>query len=111
MTGTASGKNITLHTDTINLDAFISQAFLDNYDEMEFLTDAPIMLPFGLNVGISLRADKLIYNGDEYSNFVYSLKPDTQTYSITDSARGNLLAIITKDKKNMTFPSRPATLN
>lgn len=99
MTGTASGKNITLHTDTINLDAFISQAFLDNYDEMEFLTDAPIMLPFGLNVGISLRADKLIYNGDEYSNFVYSLKPDTQTYSITDSARGNLLAIITKDKK------------
>ena len=98
-TGTVSGKNITLQTDTLNLDSFIDQGFLDNYDEMEFLTDAPIMLPFGINANIALRADHLIYNGNEYNNFIYSLKPDTQTYSITDHARGNLLAIITKNKK------------
>lgn len=98
-TGGATGRTITLKTDTLNLDAFISQEFLDNYDEMEFLTDAPIMLPFGFDAKISLRADTLIYNGDEYQNFVYSLKDNTQTYSITDNDRGNLLAIITKKKK------------
>jgi len=99
-TGGGAGKNITLHTDTLNLDALVSQDYIDNYDEMEFLTDAPIMLPFGLDVDISLRADKLIYNGDEYANFIYSLKDGTQTFSISDSDRGNLLAIITKDKKD-----------
>jgi len=99
-TGTASGRNITLKTDTLDLDTFINQAFTDNYDEMEFLTDAPIMLPFGLGVNISIDADSLIYNGDEYKNFIYSLKNGTQTYSITDKDRGNMLAIITKENKN-----------
>jgi len=99
-TGGVAGKNITLETDTLNLDALIAQDYIDNYDEMEFLTDAPIMLPFGLDVDISLRADKLIYNGDEYANFIYSLKDGTQTFSISDNARGNLLVIITKDKKD-----------
>ncbi len=99
-TGGATGKNITLRTDTLNLDALIAQDYIDNYDEMEFLTDAPVMLPFGLDVNISLRADKLIYNGDEYANFVYSLKDGTQTFSISDNQRGNLLVIITKDNKN-----------
>lgn len=98
-TGSASGRNITLKTDVLNLDAFTKQSFWDNYDEMEFLTDAPIMLPFGLGVNISLTADTLIINGNEYHNFVYSLKPDTQTYSITDSLRGAALAIITKNKR------------
>ncbi|MDE5615675.1 MAG: hypothetical protein K2I81_02480, partial [Alphaproteobacteria bacterium] len=98
-TGSATGKTITLKTDTLNLDALTDQDFIDNYDEMEFLTDAPIMLPFGLDVNISLQADRLIYNGDEYSNFVYSLKEATQTFSISDRNLGNLLAIISKDKK------------
>ena len=99
-TGSASGRNITLKTDLLNLDAFTTQSFWDNYEEMEFLTDAPIMLPFGMGVNISLTADALIVNGDEYRNFVYSLKPDTQTYSITDSMRGAALAIITKNKRD-----------
>ena len=98
-TGNVSGKKITLKTDTINLDSLIAQDFIDNYDEMEFLTDAPIMLPFEFDATISLTADKLIYNGDEYNNFVYSLKNNTQTFSITDNERGNLLAIITRNKR------------
>lgn len=99
-TGSVTGKNITLKTDTLNIDAFVSQNFIDNYAEMEFFTDAPIMLPFGLGVNISLHADNLIYNGETYKNFVYSLKNNTQTYSITDNERGNLLAIITKNNKD-----------
>ncbi|MBD5400456.1 hypothetical protein HDR61_01770 [bacterium] len=97
--GSATGKNITLKTDTLNIDSFIKQEFIDNYSEMEFLTDSPIMLPFDLPVNISLSAETLIYNGDEYKNFVFSLKNNTQTYSISDQARGRALAIITRDKK------------
>ena len=96
--GSASGRAITLHTDTLNLDTFASQDFMDNIDEMEFLADAPIMIPFGINANISLSADSIIYNGEEYKNFVYALKPDTQIYSITDDARGNMLATIEKQK-------------
>lgn len=98
-TGGVAGKKITLKTDTLNLDSLIAQSFIDNYDEMEFLMDAPIMLPFEFDATISLHADKMIYNGDEYNNFVYSLKNNTQTFSITDNERGNLLAIITRNKQ------------
>lgn len=101
--GTAAGKTITLKTDTLNLDALTDQGYIDNYDEMEFLTDAPIMLPFDLNANISLQADKLIYNGDEYSNFVYSRKDSNQTFSISDRDRGNLLIIISKEKKEYSI--------
>ncbi len=97
-TGNISGDQITLHTDLFNLDAFVNQEYLDNYAEMEFLTMSPVMLPFDLNANISLSASRVIYNGDEYGNFIYSLKPNTQTFSISDSSRGNMLAIIEKVK-------------
>jgi len=95
-TGTVSGNNITLKTDILNLDTFISQEFIDDYAQREFLTGAPIMIPFSLPVNVSLSAGRIIYNGQEYKNFVYSLKPGVQTFSITDAARGNLLATINK---------------
>jgi hypothetical protein len=95
--GTASGKSITLKTPVLNLDSFVSQAYLDNYSEMEFLTNSPILIPFSTNKNIFLTADKLIYNGEVYQNFVYSLKDNIQTFSISDGARGNLLATISKE--------------
>ena len=97
-TGSLNGNSITLHTNLLNIDSFINQKFLDNYEELEFLTNAPILLPFNLPVNVSLSADKIIYNGNEYKNFVYSLKPDVQTFSITDKLRGNLLATLQKEK-------------
>lgn len=96
--GSASGKNITLNTAVLNIDTFMNQAFVDNYAELEFLTNAPILVPFNLPVNIALSADVLIYNGNEYKNFVYALKPESQTFSIMDSDRGNLLAQIDKNK-------------
>ena len=42
----------------------------------------------------------MIYNGNEYQNFIYALKPASQTFSITDTSRGNLLATIEQDKTN-----------
>lgn len=97
-TGAVSGNGITLKTPLLNIDAFISQEFLDNYAELEFLTGAPIMIPFNFGVNVSLAADSIIYNGNEFKNFIYSLKDNVQTFSITDTARGNLLATLTKDK-------------
>lgn len=95
--GSVSGRNITLRTVLLNADAFANQGYIDNYDELEFLTAAPITLPFELPVDISLTADTLIYNGNEYKNFIYALKSNTQTFSITDASRGNLLATLRKD--------------
>lgn len=99
-TGSVSGKNITLKTNILNLDSFVSQEYLDNIAEMEFFTNSPILILFDIKTNVFLTADRLIYNGEEYENFVYSLKDDTQTFSITDGARGNLLATIAKEKTN-----------
>lgn len=95
-TGRAVRNNITLHTQILNLDSFVSQNYTDNRAELEFMIQSPIMLPFDVPVNLSLTADKLIYNGDVFANFVYALKPGTQTFSITDRDRGSLLATIEK---------------
>ena len=94
--GAAVDGRITLKTKILNLDTFLSQQFTDNYSDLEFLTTSPIMIPFELGTTLSLSADTLIYNGNEYAKFVYSLTPDVQTFSISDSARGNLLTTITR---------------
>ena len=94
--GSLSGNNITLRTDILNLDDFLNQNYLDNYEELGFLTTSPITIPFILPVNISLSADALVYNGNMFKNFVYSLKPDIQTFSITDRERGNLLATFSR---------------
>lgn len=97
-TGTVRRGGITLKTELLNLDAFMSQSYIDNYDEMEFLSMSPIMIPFELGATVSLSADRVIYNGMEYGDFVYSLKQNIQTFSITDNARGGMLAEIRRDK-------------
>ncbi len=97
-TGTATPEDITIHTDALILDTFLNQEFFARYSEMEFFTNAPILLPFGLNRNVYLTADKLIYNQNEYNNFVYSLKSGTQTFSISDTARGNMLITIIQER-------------
>lgn len=96
-TGSAIGNSITLKTELFNIDTFISQDFIDNYGELQFLTADPLMIPFMLDTSISLSADTVIYNGDDFTNFVYSLRNDRQSFSVTDNRRGNLLTSITKE--------------
>jgi len=98
-TGRASGDTITLSTDTLNIDTFVAQSYIDNYDELQFLTNAPIMMPFDIGLNISLHADTLIYNGTQYNDFTYRLNGDTQSYSISDNARGGILATIQKSRR------------
>lgn len=93
---TKSGLN--LKTQTLNLDKFINPMFRDNYDEQKFLTNHPLATLFELPLNISLSADTLVLEDKEYTNFVYSLKPDTQVFSISDTNRGHLLGIIEKKK-------------
>ena len=95
--GSVSKKSITLKTDLLNLDYFVNQDFKENYEELSFFTQSPIMIPFDIDANIALSAKSLIYNNQRYNNFVYSLRKDIQTFSISDSDRGNLLATITKD--------------
>lgn len=99
-TGNAVGDAITLKTDTLDLDSFVNQNYIDNYEELSFLGPSPIMIPFDVPVRISMAAATLIYNGNEYKNFIYALKPNSQTFSIADRARGNMLATIERNKNN-----------
>lgn len=99
-TGSVSNKNITLHTGMLSINKFTNQSFFDRFSEQEFLTNAPILTLFDLPYNISLSANKLVYDNSEYKNFVYSLKPNSQTFSITDMSRGNILATIDKNKTN-----------
>lgn len=99
-TGSVSNKNITLHTNVLAIDNFTNKIFFDKYSEQEFLSNDPILTLFDIPCNISLSANKFVYNNSEYKNFVYSLKPNTQTFSITDMSRGNILATIDKNKTN-----------
>ena len=96
-TGSVVNDLITLKTDVLNIDSFLSGDYWNKFEEMSFLTMHPIMLPFDVHAKISLTANKLILNGDEYNNFVYSLKPNSQVFSISDDYRGNILATIEHD--------------
>ncbi|MBE6457320.1 MAG: hypothetical protein E7011_00715 [Alphaproteobacteria bacterium] len=98
--GTASGRNITLHTEKLPLDKILNSQYFDNFSEQEFLSNSPILIPFDLPFNLALSANQLIYNGDIFSNFIYALKQNSQTFSIMDSSRGNLLATIEKSKTN-----------
>jgi hypothetical protein len=98
ISGVATKSGLTLYTQILNIDKFINQKFMDNYEEQKFLTNHPLATLFDMPINISLSADELIFNGQEYNNFVYALKPDTQTFSISDTNRGHLLGIIEKKK-------------
>ena len=97
-TGSVSGNNITLYTEKLSIDTLKSKSFIDNFAELEFLTNDPILTLFEIPVNISLSAKTLIYQNNQYNNFIYSLKQNSQTFSVTDSTRGNILATIDKDK-------------
>lgn len=99
-TGSVSNKNITLYTETLAIDSFTNKMFFDRFSEQEFLVNAPILTLFDIPYNISLSANKLVYDNNEYKNFVYALKPNVQTLSITDMSRGNILVTIDKNKTN-----------
>ena len=96
--GTMSGSNITLKTDILNLDIFANQKYFDNYEEMRFLSGAPILAPFMLgDTGLSISASVIVWDENSYDNFVYSLRNGTQDFSITDDAKGSLMVSIKKN--------------
>lgn len=97
LTGILSGNSITLKTDVLDIDSFANKSFMEQFEELSFFTKHPLVLPFETNINIALSANELIYKNQKYRNFVYSLRNDTQTFSISDSDRGNLLATIKKD--------------
>ena len=93
-TGSAAGRTVTLNTDMLNLDAFVSQDYLDRFEELQFLSPHPIAAGFALPADVSLTADTVMWGGNEFRNFAYAARGAVQTMSITDDARGNLLATI-----------------
>ncbi|MCQ2574578.1 MAG: hypothetical protein MJ156_00545 [Alphaproteobacteria bacterium] len=97
-TGSATENNITLSTNELKIDNFINKKFFDNFEENSFFAQAPITLPYYLNKNIALSTNALVLKNKTYKNFIYSLKPNIQTFSITDDKKGNILATLYKDK-------------
>lgn len=102
-TGSANEKIITLKTDIMNLDYLLDSYFMDNFEEMSFFAQAPIMIPFDLNINLAISADTIIYNHKQYNNFIYSLHDDTQTFSLSDSNQGNILTKIKRHNTKYTL--------
>ena len=94
LVGSENKKTLTLRTDVLNLDYLLDPNFMKNFDEMSFFAQSPIMVPFDLDINFALSADTIIYNHKQYDNFIYSLHDDIQTFSLSDSRHGNLLAKI-----------------
>lgn len=88
--GTFASGNLTLKTNLLNIDTFISQNYLDDIDAQQYRRNEPILTLFSLP-NISLSAERIIYNGDEFSEFNYALQNDVMVASITDASRGNIL--------------------
>ena len=99
-TGSVVDGDITLKTNVLDIDSFLSPEYVNKYEELSFFKNHPLMIPFGLGFNLSLSADTLVYNGEQYANFVYSLKSGSETFSITDDAHGNILATIKQDGIN-----------
>jgi len=98
-TGSATNKSITLKTEVLDIDYLLDPYFMDNFEEMSFFAQSPILIPFDLTANFAISANSIIYNHKEYNNFIYSLHDDTQTFSISDSKHGNIL---TKIKRHNT---------
>ena len=100
-TGNFDGRAFDLHTGFLDLDDLINPAFIENYDAERFVTAEPLTFPFALNLSLSLTADRIRFGGEMYERFVYSLNPQGQRMSITDSAKGSLLA--TMDRRRAGY--------
>lgn len=97
-TGNFTKSGLTLQTNELVLDKLINKSFIDNFESQKFLTNHPLATLFDLPFNISLSADSIILTDTEYKNFVYSLKPNTQVFSISDNDQGHMLTIIEKNK-------------
>lgn len=101
LTGYAENGKFNLTTDKLNLDALVDERFLNPNESDGFLHREPLLAAMALQSGaISLTAQSVVLGDQEYSSFVYSLKPNSQQFSITDTARGNILVSISKNKNN-----------
>lgn len=101
--GSLSNNLVTLRTEILNLDNFTNDDFIDNFESLSFFVPHPLTIPFDTGLNIAIGAKDLIYNKQTYNNFVYSLHDNTQTFSITDSNRGNILTNINKDNTKYTI--------
>lgn len=94
--GKFDGRTLDLHSEFLDLDQLLNPGFIDDYDAEKYVSAEPLTFPFALNLPLTLTADVIKFGGEEYSNFVYSVKNGSQKMSITDSARGSLLVSIEK---------------
>lgn len=96
-TGLINGRAITLRTKLLDMDALINPEYVANYAGEQFLTTEPLTVPFTLPFMVTLSADYIRFDNNDYANFAYTLKGASQKMSITDETRGHILLTIDKE--------------
>ncbi|MDR0967352.1 MAG: AsmA family protein [Rickettsiales bacterium] len=105
--GRVSDNNLTLITETLDMDIFANKNYFTKYDENQFLHNAPILIPFDFtNIKISLSAGSVMFSGEKYENFIWTLANNQMNFSISDTTRGSVLATIIKNKFNYDISVR-----
>lgn len=96
--GTINKNYINLTTNVLDLNTFVNKNFIQNFDELQFLIKEPLLTLFDLNKSISFSANSVIYDKNIFNQFVYSIKENSNTISVTDNTNGNILLNINKYK-------------
>ena len=69
--GSSAGKSVTLTTNILNLDSFLSKRYFDNFEQNSFLDPSPITTLFNMDFNLALSANTLVFHNQQYNNFIY----------------------------------------
>ncbi len=99
--GYAESGKFNLKSNQLNIDELIDENFKSSDESAAFLHSEPLLAPLAIkNSTISLSTKKIVIGGGNYKNFVFALRPNSEQFSITDDALGNMLVSIDKNKND-----------
>ncbi|MDR0449025.1 MAG: AsmA family protein [Rickettsiales bacterium] len=95
--GRGADTSFAFKTAELNIDTLLSNHWIMNYEQMQFLHQAPLMGLFKIAPDFSLVADKVvIFDGQEYKNLVFSKAGNVQKISVESTGGGTGFAEITR---------------
>ncbi|MDR0319151.1 MAG: AsmA family protein [Rickettsiales bacterium] len=84
-------------TEEFNIDTLLSQKWIKDYEQLQFLHQMPIISLFRIPFDFSLTADKAVaFDNQEFKRLVYSRAGHTQKISVENTAGGNGIAEISR---------------
>jgi hypothetical protein len=90
--GGMSSGSINLETDYLDLDNFTNHLYTKGYDSFQYTLPEPLSVPMQIkDLSFALSAKKIIFGGESFDNFFYSLDQGKQKMSISDTGKGGMI--------------------